>query len=324
MKILLCDYHISNNGEHEKAYLKQYLPEAEFEAYEYTTEDELRKKAADADVIMTCFLKIGREVIENAASLKMISVDATGYGNIDMDACKEKGVLVATLGEYCTQEVADHAMALILALEKNLKAYDKGVVEKGDYSFRSLPCRKRLSEQTLAIVGYGRIGKAVALRAKAFGFSVIAVTRHPELIGTQDGVVRYVSLEEALETADVISNHMNQNKENDNYFDLDKFVKMKQQPLFINVSRGAGVDETALVYALQNQWIAGAGLDVLKDTNPDRETVAALAGENVILTPHSAFYSKEVMEFLDTAALSNVVSFCLGQREKITNIASLS
>lgn len=324
MKVLLCDYHISNNGENEKAYLKKYLPEAEFEAYEYVDEAGLAEKAADADVIMTCFLKIGREVIEGATRLKMISVDATGYGNIDIDACRERGVLVATLGDYCTQEVADHAMALILALEKNLKAYDRGAVQKGEYSFKSLPCRSRLSEQILAVVGYGRIGKAVAVRAKAFGFKVAAVTRHPELIGSSDGVVQYVSLEEALETADVISNHMNQNEENDNYFNLEKFQKMKKHPIFINVSRGASVDEAALVHALQNELIAGAGLDVLQETNPDRETIAALEGDNVILTPHSAFYSKEVMEFLDTAAVSNVVAFCLGQKEKITNIVSMA
>lgn len=324
MKILLCDYHISNHGEKERAYLKQYLPEAELEAYEYTDEKGLMEKAADADVIMTCFLKIGGDVIRHAPRLKMISVDATGYGNIDMEACRERGVLVATLGDYCTQEVADHAMALILSLEKNLKAYDKNVVQKKEYSFQSLPCRHRLSGQVLAVVGYGRIGKAVALRAKAFGFRVVAVTRHPELIGSSDGVAEYVSLEEALESADVISNHMNQNEENDNYFDLEKFQKMKKRPLFINVSRGACVDETALIYALQNNLIAGAGLDVLKDTKPDGELIDLLAGDNVILTPHSAFYSKEVMEFLDTAAIENVVSFCLGRKEKITHIVSMT
>lgn len=320
MKILLCDYHISNHGENERAYFSKYLPDAEFEAYEYVDEAGLLKKVVDVDIIMTCFLPIGRNVIEGAPDLKMISVDATGYGNIDIEACKEKGVLVSTLGDYCTEEVADHALALILALEKNLKAYDQNAVQNGEYNFKSFPYRSRLSKQTLAIIGYGRIGKAVAVRAKAFGFCVLAVTRHPEMFGTEDGVVKYVSLEEALETADVISNHMNQNEENKDYFNLETFKRMKKRPLFINVSRGASVDEEALVYALKNNLIAGAGLDVLKDTHPKRELLASLGGINVILTPHSAFYSREVMEFLDTASPSNVVSFCMDQKEKITNI----
>ena len=320
MKILLCDYHISNHGENEKSYFEKYLPGAEFEAYEYVDDAGLLKKVADVDIIMTCFLKIGRSVIEAASDLKMISVDATGYGNVDVRACKERGILVATLGDYCTEEVADHAMALLLALEKTLKAYDQKIVQNGEYNFRSFPYRSRLSGQVLAIVGYGRIGKAVAIRAKAFGFHVLAVTKHAEMFGTEDEIVKYVALEEALETADVISNHMNQTGDNENYFDRDKFKKMKKHPIFINVSRGSSVDEEALVYALKNDLIAGAGLDVLKDTHPEKKLIQSLSGDNVILTPHSAFYSKEVMDFLDSASASNVVSFCMGQKDKITNI----
>lgn len=320
MKILLCDYQVSNHGENEKNYFEKHLPGVEFEAYEYVDEAGLLEKVADVDIIMTCFLKIGRNVIEAASCLKMISVDATGYGNVDIQACKEKNILVATLGDYCTEEVADHAMALLLALEKNLKAYDQRIVQNGEYNFRSFPYRSRLSKQVLAIVGYGRIGKAVAVRAKAFGFDVLAVTRHSEMLGTEDGIVRYVSLEEALETADVISNHMNQTEDNENYFDLEKFKNMKKHPIFINVSRGGCVDEEALVYALKNNLIAGAGLDVLKDTHPGKEVIQSLSGDNVILTPHSAFYSKEVMEFLDSASVSNVVSFCMNRKDKITNI----
>lgn len=321
MKILLCDYHISNNGEGERAYFQQNLPEAVFEVYEYVNEEGLSTHIADADILMTCFLKVGEKIIESAPKLKMISVDATGYGNIDLDACRKRGILVATLGEYCTGEVADQTLALILALEKNLKAYDQNVFREGRYSFSSLPYRSRLSAQTLAVIGYGRIGRAVAARASAFGFRVLAVTRHPEQVGKTDGVARYVSLEEALEKADVISNHMNQTEENENYFDLEKFRSMKKCPLFINVSRGGSVDEQALIYALDHNLIAGAGLDVLKKNSPDREEFSPLDRNNVIVTPHSAFYSKEVMEFLDTAAVSNVVSFCLGQTERITNIA---
>lgn len=320
MKILLCDYSIPGCGERERAYIQKYLPDVRFETYEYRDEEELCQKAADADIIMTCFLKIGRLVIEHAPKLKMISVDATGFGNIDVGACKEKGILVATLGDYCTEEVADHAMALILALEKNLKAYDRKIIQEGCYDFRDLPFRKKLSNQVLAIVGYGRIGRAVAKRAKAFGFTVLAVTRHPELLGTGDGIAEYVSLEEALETADIISNHMNQTEDNIDYFDMDKFSRMKKCPIFINVGRGASVDERALQSALERSLISGAGLDVLKETHPGKETIDALRGDNVILTPHSAFYSREVMEFLDTASAKNVVNFCLGRKEKITNI----
>lgn len=319
MKILLCDYSISGNGLEEKKFLEENLDDVVFEAYQYEDEALFLKKIEDVDVIMTCFLTISKEAISYAKKLKLISVDATGYGNVDIDACREAKITVATLGDYCSAEVADHTMALILALEKNLKQYDE-LANANQYSFKSLPCRQSLSRQTMAIVGYGQIGQAVAKRARGFGFRILAVTRHKNLWGSKDELVTFVPIEEALKQADVITNHMNQTPENEDYFNKDKFSKMEKTPLFINVGRGACVDEQALLEAIKKGFISGAGLDVLKDTHPSPEVLKQFELGNVLLTPHSAFYSREVMEFLRTAALGNIVHFFRDEKEKITNL----
>lgn len=322
MKILLCDYHVTDSHEGEREILKKYIPEAVFEVFSYTNEEELTNRMQDVDVLMTCFLKIDRTLIEHAPKLKMISIDATGYGNVDIQAAKEKGIVVATLGDYCTDEVADHAMALILALEKNLKLYDRLAEEEKRYDFKAAPARKSLAGQTLAIVGYGRIGRAVAKRATAFGFRVLAVTRHEEQIGKTEDGVRFVSLKEALLAADVISNHMNQTPENEDYFCYDVFRQMEKKPLFVNVGRGACVQEEDLVRALEEGLIGGAGLDVLKDTKPALEKTGLLHRTNVILTPHSAFYSEEVMDYLAKVPTMNVVNFVKNEPGRITNIVT--
>lgn len=146
------------------------------------------------------------------------------------------------------------------------------------------------------------------------------MTRHPEQYGTKEDGVTYVSVEEALKEADIVSNHMNQTTENEDYFDWDKFCQMKKTAYFVNVGRGACVSETALARALDEGEIAGAGLDVLKGTQPDLEKTNLCHRSNVILTPHSAFYSKEVMEFLKDAPVKNVLYYFGDQRNKISNI----
>lgn len=154
MKILFCDYQIPVPHTYEKELIEKEIPGAVFEEYVYEgNEKELYDKVADADAIMTCFLKIDRVLLEHAPRLKMISVDATGYGDVDVDAAREKGVCVATLGDYYTDEVANHAMALI----KQLKSYDELIQEKQLYRFRELEAPVKISRQKLAIVGYGRI-----------------------------------------------------------------------------------------------------------------------------------------------------------------------
>lgn len=321
MKILFCDYQIPVPHTYEKKLIEKEIPGAVFEEYVYEgDEKELYDKVADVDAIMTCFLKIDRVLLEHAPKLKMISVDATGYGDVDVEAAKEKGICVATLGDYCTDEVANHTMALILALVKQLKPYDELIQEKQVYRFRELEAPVKISRQKLAIVGYGRIGRAVAKRAAVFGFEILAVTRHPEQYGKKENGVTYVSVEEALKEADIVSNHMNQTPENEDYFDWDKFCQMKKTAYFVNVGRGACVSETALARALDEGEIAGAGLDVLKGTQPDLEKTNLCHRPNVILTPHSAFYSKEVMEFLAEAPARNVIYYFDGQKNKISNI----
>ena len=321
MKILVSDYRVRRDYSREKSMLAEFLPGAVLESYRYAGDRrKLIEKLRGADGLLTCFLPVDREALSRVPGLKMISVDAVGYGNIDVEAAREFRVSVCTLGDYCTEEVADHTLALILALEKSLKLYAGQIDREHRYSVWAAPRRHRLSLQTLAVFGYGRIGRAVAKRARAFGLHVLAVTRHPERIGSAEDGVAFVSAEEALKTADIVSNHMNQTPENENYFNFEKFSQMKPGALFINVSRGAGVDEKDLLRALDSKTIAGAGLDVLRDADPDLAANPLVGRENVILTPHSAFCSAESVEYLQTVPMMNIIHYFKGETDKISRI----
>ncbi len=254
--------------------------------------DELAVTCADADAVLTDFAEFSREVLQQMPHCKVISVAATGSDCVDINAAKELGISVCCIGEYCTDEVADHTMALILALNRKLFTYHGQVQEQGSWAYDEVSGIKRLSGQTLGIIGFGRIGRAVASRAAGFGLNVM--TYDPYQQDYKIGV-RLVELIELLRHSDIISLHANLSQDNHNLIDGGAFLKMERKPQLINVSRGALIDESALVYALDNGLISGAALDVLAQEPPDLKNHPLLGRENVILTPHVAFYSEQSM-----------------------------
>ena len=181
---------------------------------------------------------------------------------------------------------------------------------------------QRFGAKTLGIVGFGKIGRAVAVRARAFGMKVIA---HDPYIGRETAErqgVELVSIDRILEEADVISIHMNLTSENENYFNKEKFDKMKRQPYIINMARGAMINEEDLADALDRQVVSGAGLDVLYSESPELGTSKLINRENVIITPHCGFYSDDAIEACERISVQNITYYMNGEKEKVFKIVN--
>jgi len=296
--------------------LERSILGADVELVEYICdgdEDELVAACVDADVVLTAFSPLTRFVIEQLPRCRLISISATGYGNVDLEAAARACIRVCAIDEYCTDEVADHAILLMLALSRRLPEYHEQVQTDKRWAFDSLQGLSRMSDLTLGIVGFGKIGQAVARRANGFGLSIIAFDPYPNEDAAADIDVRFCTLAELYREADIISLNCGLTSENEHLIDAGAFQKMLRQPLVINCARGALIDEAAMEIALDTGQISGAGLDVLNDESPDLRSSGLMGRPNVILTPHVAFYSDASM--LDNRRIStaNVRNFLDGK-----------
>lgn len=311
LKVLISDYPnvlAERDLSIEVNLLKELLPaDSEITVYPYVNEDEFIERMSGVDVLLTAFLPLKEDILGKFPDLKGIAVNATGTNTIDTDYAEKLGVAVRNLGAYSTEDVANHTIALLLALNQKLLIHRKFIVA-GFWSYQKAGEVKRLSSQTLAIFGLGRIGQAVAKRAKSFGMSVIAYDPFiPEEVADQLGV-KLVSIETIQAEADVISLHLFANSANEHFFNRDFFKNLKKPVIFINVARGSLVDEVALIEALDEGKVIGAGLDVLESENPDLSDNPFLKRDNVILTPHSAFYSQDSLNTLQVQTVKNAVA----------------
>lgn len=320
MKIVISDY--ENVLQKDLSFtihaIQKIIPESEIEVFPFhNNQQELFKAVEDAEGFITAFLPIDEEFFIHAPKLRCISVNAAGYSNVDTKEAKKHEVTVCHVGEYCTEEVAEHTIALICALNRNLKSYGYQIEKEAVWKYAALPGGKTLSEQTMAIFGFGKIGKRVAKLARGLGIKVLAVSRFLTMEEAKQYDVRKVTANEAFQTADIITNHMSLTKDNYHFFNEEAFRQMEKQPLFINVGRGGSVDEAALVNALDNGMIRGAGLDVLEEENPDMRMHPLSNRENVILTPHSAFYSEESLKRLQIISGENMAYTLKGEMDRV-------
>ena len=300
--------------------LERSILGADVELVEYVCDGDERRLAAacaDADIILTAFSPLTRFVIDQLRRCRLISVSATGYGNVDLEAAASAGIRVCAIDEYCTDEVADHAVLLMLALSRQLIEYHDQVQVDKRWQFDSLQGLSRMSDLTLGIIGFGRIGQAVARRAFGFGLSIVAFDPYPnEGVASELGV-RFCGLPELYSEADIISLNCGLTTDNEHLINTRAFQQMKRKPVIINCARGALIDEAALLKALDTGQISGAGLDVLCDESPDLSSSPLVGRSNVILTPHVAFYSDASM--LDNRRIStaNVRNFLDGKDDDV-------
>jgi len=325
MKIVICDHKesLDRDVSAEIKLFKNMLGEmTDVVVHEYNGDDEqLKKVISEADGVMTSYVTFTDEILSACQKLKAISINATGYNFIDLDSANRNNVKVAVIAEYCTQEVSEHAFSLALAVARNLKKYSNSIDIDKKYTFNCVQGMFRLEGATFGIMGLGKIGRSVARKAQGFGMKVIAFSPScPDSVASQLGIT-LVDKQQLFRESNFICLTMSLNEENTHILNHDAFTMMEKKPIVINVSRGQMIDEEALVYALDNNLIFGAGLDVLVDETEQYISSSPLTGrDNVILTPHAAFYSDFSMQENQRIGVSNLVNMLTGNMEGVTRL----
>jgi D-3-phosphoglycerate dehydrogenase len=284
--------------------------DADIQIAKQTTPEAILEIAREADGLMVTFANISKEIIQGLERCKVIGRYGIGVDNIDLDAATEAGIQVCYVPDYCQDEVSDHAMTLLVSLARKI-TYSNSLVQQGRWDAKAVAPMYRLRGRTLGLVGLGQIPQSVVPKAQAFGLNVIASDPFvPEEVA-RNFDVELVDFDSLLERSDYISVHAPLTDKTHHLFSKDAFQKMKPEALLINTARGPLVDDQALADALDDGQIGGAALDVLPIEPPVDSPL--LNRDNVIITPHTAFYSVEALVDLQTKAAEDVVSVLNGQ-----------
>ena len=283
-----------------------------------TAAAEILSRLGDATIAITNKVPLRAETLSKLPKLKMIAVAATGYDVIDIDYCKAHGIAVANIRNYAVHTVPEHAFALILALRRNLLAYrrdvENGVWQQAEqFCFFNYPIGD-LFGATIGILGEGAIGQGTAKIARGFGMRVLFADHAPP----KAPGVEFTPLDQVLAESDVISLHCPLTSESRNMIGPEQFRKMKKTALLINTARGGLVDEAALIRALDEGLIAGAGFDVLtKEPPKEGNPLLEIRRPNFILTPHVAWASDNAMQFLADQLIDNIEAFVNGKPQNL-------
>ncbi|MDF1592108.1 MAG: C-terminal binding protein [Desulfobacterales bacterium] len=275
------------------------------------TEEEIIAIAKDAHGILNARSKITEKVINALTCCKIMVRYGVGVDTIDIAAATRKGIMVSNVLDYCVDEVSDHALALVLALTRKV-VFSARRVRAGEWSVANLKPLKRLSGQTLGVVGYGRIGRELARKASPIGFNVLVYDPYVDEKAVAKTGFKLASFEELIKGSDVISLHSPLTPETKGMIGKQQLDMMKPNAYIVNVSRGSLIDEGALIDALNAGRIAGAGLDVMID-EPAKPDNPLLKMEQVIVTSHTAFYSDEAIQELQKKAAEKVAAALTGQ-----------
>ena len=270
-------------------------------------EDELIQECRDADGLLNQYTLMTRKVLENLPSLKAIGRYGVGVDSIDLKAATDLGIIVANVPDYSSDEVACQAVTMLLALIRKTVFFDRKV-KSGNWDFQQGRPIHRIRGKILGLVGCGKIGLRVAKAVCSLGMRVLAFDPYIE---TPEGIQR-VELDVLLAESDFISIHCPLNESTRHLIGESAFRKMRRKPLIINTSRGPVIDEKALIQALKDGRVSGAGMDVLEKEPPDPQN-PLLKMENVVLSPHMGFYSEESIKELKRRTAEGVADVLLGK-----------
>lgn len=310
--------HVYNNLNIEEEMLKSinsYLVDAN-----NFNRDELLNIVKNADALIVGDTIIDKQIIKNMKKCKIISEYGIGVDNIDLTAASECRIVVTNVPDYGTNEVADHAIALLLSIEKKICKLSYLVKTKGwSYARKRVKPIFRLEGKILGIIGFGRIGSAFANRAAPFGFKILVYDPYKN-----DNTIKksgYISanLDRILKESDFISFHIPLCDETRSLINEEKFELMKKNAYIINTARGEILDENAFLKALKNKWIAGAAIDVLADYEPKHNNPLieySKKNNNLLIVPHTAWYSEESELDLRVGATKAVIDQLTGKKPR--------
>jgi D-3-phosphoglycerate dehydrogenase len=316
-KVVITDFDYGDN-DIERAILEPIG--AEVVALQAKSEDELLPHMADCDAVMNQYERVGAKAIGAMRRCKVIARYGVGVDIVDVEAATARGILVTNVRDYCTEEVADHAIALWLALTRKLFQYDRAT-HQGVWHWKSGRPIPRLRGQTLGIVSFGQIGQAIAKRALAFGVEVIVFDPYLSADFVRSKEAEQVSKDELLQRADAIMMQVPMTKETRHFLGREEFSRVKPGVIIVNTGRGPTIDNKALYEAIVSGRVAGAGLDdpeeepaKLARWDPGRNPLFSLP--NVVVTPHAAYYSEESIRLARETAASEVARVLSGERPR--------
>lgn len=287
---------------------------SQLEVHECLEEEGLIEITRDAEAVLVERARITRRVISNMERCRILVRHGVGFDTLDVEAATEAGICVCNVTDYCTQEVADHAMALLLALSRTLFLWDAEVRRGGWNVFTDGGKNRRIEGQVLGLVGFGKIGQAVARRAEGFGLQVVAYDPYIGAQAMEAVGVKKMELEELLRISDMVSLHLPLSAQTRHLINADRIRLMKSTAFLVNTARGGLVEQQALGEALVEGRLAGAGLDTFEQEPPAAEDLVRKL-PNVILSPHAGFYSQGSLRELHVRMAEQVAQFLLrGER----------
>lgn len=319
MKLVILDAYTENPGDLSWDWLKNYVDE--YDIYSITKPEDVIERSKDADILVTNKTVLTKEILEQLPKLKYISTLATGYNVIDTAFAREKGITVSNIPAYSTDGVAQLVFSLILEIVNAVAIHNESV-KNGEWTACEHFCYQKttlseLANKTLGIIGFGKIGSAVAQIANAFKMNVIAYSPNTR---TYDGFgkVSFVSMDEVIENSDFLTLHCPLTESTNGLVDMAFLKKMKRTAVLINTSRGPVINESDLKEALDSGVIAFAGVDVLS-TEPPKADNPLLKTEKCFITPHIAWASLDARKRLMGIFESNVKGFTQGKPVNVVN-----
>jgi len=311
MKIVIVD-HIYLEEEH----IKKLRSFSDLEIFEEPPKkpDELKERIRAADIVIVGWTNLTKNIIDSAKKLKMISIWATTCHYVDLEAARERGIVVTHVPGYATEAVAEHAFALLLAAIRRLPSADKHV-RTGDFDWRPFG-GSELAGKTLGIIGTGAIGCRVAEIAKAFKMQILGYDKYPNLKKAEEIGMKYVDLYTLLKESDFITLHVTLTSETEGLIGKKEIEVMKKGAVIINTSQGKVIDEKALIDALKSGKLSYAGLDVFEEEPPAKDD-PLFKLDNTILSPHIGFHTVEAAKRCTDICIDNVVKFLGGHSQNV-------
>ena len=303
MKIVIVD-HIYLEEEH----IKKLRSLSDLEIFEEPPKkpDELKERIRAADIVIVGWTNLTKNIIDSAKKLKMISIWATTCHYVDLEAARERGIVVTHVPGYATEAVAEHAFALLLAAIRRLPSADKHV-RTGDFDWRPFG-GSELAGKTLGIIGTGAIGCRVAEIAKALKMQILGYDKYPNLKKSEEIGMKYVDLYTLLKESDFVTLHVTLTSETEGLIGKKEIEAMKKGAVIINTSQGKVIDEKALIDALKSGKLSYAGLDVFEEEPPAKDD-PLFKLDNTILSPHIGFHTVEATKRCTDICIDNVVKF---------------
>lgn len=315
MKIVILDKKTVTEGDIS---LKAIEDLGEVISYDITEKEDIVKNIGDAEIALCNKVSFDADVIDQCKNLKYIGIFATGYNNIDLEAARDKGIIVCNAPSYSTDAVAQHTFAFILHFMNKVAQYNQSVhedrwINSKTFSYFPYPISE-VAGKILGIAGYGSIGQKVAEIARAFGMKVIVYTRTKKDVPG----IEFVNEEDLFKNSDILTIHCPLTEETSNFVNKERIELMKRDAILINTARGPIINEQDLADALNNERIAGAGLDVLS-REPMREDNPLKSAKNCVITPHIGWAPIQARERLIGIVADNIKHFIDGNPMNVVN-----